>query len=120
MAKNILKQEDGCYYVNGVKFKKLIGTRAEVWHGTAYKTAGKLTKGQLMKSKIGRIVSKSKHDSSVKEKRLQKYGYTAKKGHFGPVKMDDVAPKMAKMAKSEKVRKSKTGTRKKRTKKCKY
>ena len=118
MAKNILKQEDGCYYVNGVKFKKLIGTRAEVWHGTAYKTSGKLTKGHLMKSKIGRIVSKSKHDSSVKEKRLQKYGYTAKKGHFGPVKIGDVAPGMAK---SVKVRKSKvSGTRKKRTKRCKY
>jgi hypothetical protein len=116
MAKNILKQEDGCYYVNGVKFKKLIGTRAEVWHGTAYKTSGKLTKGQLMKSKIGRIVSKSKHDSSVKEKRLQKFGYTAKKGHFGPVKIGDVSPKSAKSAK---VRKS-TGTRKKKTKKCKY
>ena len=116
MAKNILKQEDGCYYVNGVKFKKLIGTRAEVWHGTAYKTSGKLTKGQLMKSKIGRIVSKSKHDSSVKEKRLQKFGYTAKKGHFGPVKIGETS---SKMAKSAKVRKS-TGTRKKKTKKCKY
>ena len=119
MAKNILKQEDGCYYVNGVKFKKLIGTRAEVWHGTAYKTAGKLTKGQLMKSKIGRIVSKSKHDSSVKEKRLQKYGYTAKKGHFGPVKIGESTPKMAN--KSAKARKTKViGTRKKRTKRCKY
>jgi hypothetical protein len=118
MAKNILKQEDGCYYVNGVKFKKLIGTRAEVWHGTAYKTAGKLTKGQLVKSKIGRIVSKSKHNSSIKEKRLQKYGYTAKKGHFGPVKMDDAkgvksAPKRSKSVKVN-------GTRKKRTKRCKY
>ena len=118
MAKNILKQEDGCYYVNGVKFKKLIGTRAEVWHGTAYKTAGKLTKGQLMKSKIGRIVSKSKHDSSVKEKRLQKYGYTAKKGHFGPVKIEEATSKKA-ASKSAKVRKT-TGTRKKRTKRCKY
>jgi len=118
MAKNILKQEDGCYYVNGVKFKKLIGTRAEVWHGTAYKTAGKLTKGQLIKSKIGRIVSKSKHNSSIKEKRLQKYGYTAKKGHFGPVKMDD--PSMPAKSKVKAKSAKATGTRKKRTKRCKY
>lgn len=89
MAKNILKQEDGMYHVNGKSFKKLIGTRAEVMHGTAYKTSGKLTKQQLIYSKSGRIVSKSKHVSAKNEKRLQKYGYTAKKGHFGPVKMSE-------------------------------
>jgi hypothetical protein len=89
MANNIIKQSDGLYHVHGKTFKKLIGTRAEVMHGTAYKTSGGLTKQHLLYSKSGRIVSKSKHLSSKKEKRLQKYGYTAKKGHFGPVKLSD-------------------------------
>ena len=103
MAKNILKQEDGMYHVNGKKFKKLIGTRAEVMHNTAYKTSGKLTKEQLVYSKSGRIVSRSKHVTATREKRLQKYGYTAKKGHFGPVKMSE----------SRVNRKSRKNTRKK-------
>jgi hypothetical protein len=89
MAKNILKQEDGLYHVNRKSFKKLIGTRAEVMHGTAYKTSGKLTKDKLVYSKSGRIVSRSKHVTAKNEKRLQKYGYTAKKGHFGPVKLSE-------------------------------
>ena len=105
MAKNILKQEDGMYHVNGKSFKRLIGTRAEVMHGTAYKTAGKLTKEQLIYSKSGRIVSRSKHVTATREKRLQKYGYTAKKGHFGPVKISDTKVKRKTMKKSRKNKK---------------
>ena len=89
MANNILKQEDGMYHVHGKSFKKLVGTRAEVMHGTAYKTSGGLTKEKLVYSKTGRIVSKSKHITAKSEKRLQRFGYTAKKGHFGPVKMSE-------------------------------
>jgi hypothetical protein len=64
----------------------LIGTRAQVWHGTAYKTSGGLTHSDLMKNKSGRIVSKAKHNSAKKDKRLIKAGYFTKKGHFGFVK----------------------------------
>ena len=77
------------YHVHGKSFKKLVGTRAEVMHGTAYKTSGGLTKEKLVYSKTGRIVSKSKHITAKSEKRLQRFGYTAKKGHFGPVKMSE-------------------------------
>jgi hypothetical protein len=35
-----------------------IGTRAQVWHGTATKTSGGLTKRNLIKNKHGSIVSK--------------------------------------------------------------
>jgi hypothetical protein len=105
MAKNILKQEDGMYHVNGKSFKKLIGTRAEVMHGTAYKTAGKLTKDKLIYSKSGRIVSRSKHVTAKSEKRLQKYGYTAKKGHFGPVKISESRSKRKTVKKSRKNKK---------------
>lgn len=60
-----------------------VGTRAQVWHGTAKKTSGGLTKTHLMKNKHGRIVSKKKHASGKKTiKHLRKLGYVAKKGQF--------------------------------------
>ena len=83
-----LKGGDGFYHVGDKKFKKLVGTRAEVMHGTAYKTSGGLTSTQLSYSKSGRIVSANKQASAKKEQRLKKYGYTAKKGKFGAVKIN--------------------------------
>jgi hypothetical protein len=64
-----------------------IGTRAQVWHGTAKKTSGGLLKSDLMMNKAGRIVSRAKHMTAKKEMRLVKYGYGAKKGKFGYVKL---------------------------------
>jgi hypothetical protein len=64
-----------------------VGTRAQVWHGTSKKTSGGLTKSDLMMNKAGRIVSKAKHFSAKKEKRLLKYGYGTQKGKFGFVKI---------------------------------
>ena len=66
---------------------KTYGTRAEVWHGTAKKTTGGLTKSHLFKNKHGRILSKAKHFTAQKEKRLVKAGYGTKKGQFGFVKL---------------------------------
>lgn len=66
-----------------------IGSRAQVWHGTAKKTSGGLTKSHLMMNKHGRIVSKKKHFTAKKEKRLVKAGFLTKKGHFGFVKMGE-------------------------------
>ena len=84
------RQEDGKYHMNGEKFKELIGSRQMVWHGTAYKTEGGLKKGDIIMNKWGRIVSKKKHATAKKEKRLEKYGYFAKKGKFGFVKKQTV------------------------------
>lgn len=81
------KGSDGKYHIGGKTYDMLIGTRAQVWHGTAYKTAGGLTKGHLMKNKAGRIVSRSKHSTAKKEMRLLKHGYGTKKGKFGYVKV---------------------------------
>ena len=67
-------------------FDKTEGSRAEVWHGTAKKTSGNLTKNNLMMNKHGRIVSKKKHFTAKKEKRLVKAGFLTKKGHFGFIK----------------------------------
>jgi len=64
-----------------------IGTRAQVWHGTAKKTSGGLTKANLMQNKAGRIVSRAKHNTAKKEMRLVKHGYGTKKGEFGFVKI---------------------------------
>ena len=64
-------------------FEKTNGSRAEVWHGTAKKTSGGLSKSHLMMNKHGRIVSRRKHASGKKSiKHLVKLGYKAKKGHF--------------------------------------
>lgn len=64
-----------------------IGTRAQVWHGSAKKTSGGLNKDDLMMNHAGRIVSKSKHQSAKKEMRLLKYGYGTQKGKFGFIKV---------------------------------
>ena len=73
--------------VNGVKYETLIGSRAQVMHGTAYKTSGGLTKSRLFQNKNGRIVSRNKHESAKRENRLVKAGYGTRKGHFGAVKL---------------------------------
>ena len=63
--------------------KSVVGSKAQVWHGTARHTSGGLTKKDLMKTKAGRIVSKKKHAAGLKAiKRLRKLGYVAKKGTF--------------------------------------
>lgn len=60
-----------------------VGTKAQVYHGTAKHTSGGLTKKDLMKTKKGRIVSKKKHAAGQKAiKNLKKLGYVAKKGTF--------------------------------------
>lgn len=77
------KTASGRYMVQGKSYEMLMGSRAQVWHGTAYKTSGGLTKNNLMQNKAGRIVSKDKHMTAKKEKRLVKAGYGTKKGKFG-------------------------------------
>jgi hypothetical protein len=81
------RSSSGKYIVSGKSFEMLIGTRAQVWHGTAYKTTGGLTKNNIMQNKNGRIVSRSKHASAKKERRLIRAGYGTQKGKFGAVKL---------------------------------
>ena len=81
------KTASGQYVIHGKKFEALEGSRAQVWHGTAYKTSGELKKHDLFMNKHGRIVSKKKHATAKREKRLVKAGYTAKKGKFGFVRI---------------------------------
>ena len=76
----------GTYTVKGKVYKELFGSREQVLNKTAYKTTSGLTIDDLLMNKNGRIVSAVKHKTAKKEKRLEKYGYFAKKGKFGYVK----------------------------------
>ena len=100
--KRILKAEDGKYHVSGKTFPLLEGSRQQVGHGTAYKTSGGLTKKDLMYTKRRRWVSKKKHMTAKKEKRLEKHGFFAQKGKFGYVKRDKTNSK----SKTKKTRKN--------------
>jgi hypothetical protein len=86
MVKKHMKADDGKYHINGAKFELLEGSRAQVWHGTAYRTPGCLCKSELMMNKHGRIVSKRKHTTAKRDKRLVKAGFLTKKGTFGFIK----------------------------------
>jgi hypothetical protein len=69
--------------MGGGKKMPAVGTKAQVYHGTAKHTSGGLTKKDLMKTKKGRIVSRKKHAAGKRAlKRLVKAGYKAKKGSF--------------------------------------
>lgn len=60
-----------------------VGSKAQVFHGTAERTAGGLRKGDLMQTAAGRIVSKKQHEQGKKAiNRLRAAGYVAKKGEF--------------------------------------
>jgi|TARA_Y100000816_G_C26107442_1_gene589001 hypothetical protein len=76
----------GGYTIKGGFYKELFGSREQVMNGTAYKTSGGLKKSELLMNGRGRIVSKKKYETAKKEKRLEKYGFFAKKGKFGYVK----------------------------------
>ena len=79
---------------------KTFGSRAEVFHGTAKKTTGGLLKSDLLKNKHGEIVSKKKHMTAKKEKRLEKAGFFTVKGKFGFVKRDKSAKSKSRKTKT--------------------
>ena len=72
-----------------LNYKMTVGSRAQVWHGTADRTSGGLTKKDLFKGKDGRIKSRRASALAKKNKTLEKAGYRTEKGKFGAVKVDD-------------------------------
>ncbi len=106
----------------GRTYKNLVGTRAEVMHGSAFKTSQGTTKSEkgdaltrkdLKYNKHGRIVSiaKSKKGPQLL-KQLRDAGYTTKKGKFGAIKT---------AKKGHKSSKGRKGTRKKRkSRRCRH
>lgn len=75
---------------DGKKYISKTGSRRQVFGTSAHKPSAYMTTGGLTKKDLvlshGRIVSKKKHLTAKKEKRLEKHGYFAKKGKFGFVK----------------------------------
>jgi hypothetical protein len=75
---------------DGKEYRSKTGTRRQVFGTSAHKPSAYMTTGGLTKKNLvlshGRIVSKKKHLTAKKEKRLEKHGYFAKKGKFGFVK----------------------------------
>ena len=60
-----------------------VGSRVQVYHGTAHHTSGGLTRKDLFMNKRGRIVSRKASAAGKKAlKRLHAAGYKAKKGTF--------------------------------------
>jgi len=80
-------KKNGQYVIHGKRYPEITGSRAKVWHGTAYETPGGLPKSKLMMNKKGHIVSRKKYLTAKKEMRLVKHGYGTRKGHFGHVKI---------------------------------
>ena len=85
-----------------MEYKIKRGSRTQVMNQTAEMTTGGLKYNDLKYNSQGRIVSKKKSAQAKKEKRLEKAGWTYKKGEFGAVRIED---------------KPKTGSKKKASKK---
>ena len=80
MRKNVTRKNNGM--MGGAKVPA-VGSKAQVFHGTAKHTSGGLTKKDLVQNKHGRIVSRRKMALGKKAlKHLVKAGYKAKKGTF--------------------------------------
>jgi len=78
-----------------------VGSRAQVWHGTATKTTGGLVKKDLFKKK-GRIRSKKASQKAKRNQNLGNAGWTHKKGEFGPVKVSEKPKTKSKKKKGSK------------------
>ena len=110
MVKRHSKGSDGKYHIDGKKFDQLVGSRAQVFHGSAYKTSSSaakpkgdaLTRKHLKQNKHGRIVSKKKHHTAKREKRLVKAGYLTKKGVFGFMKKGKTMKKKSRKTRGRK------------------
>ena len=82
-----------------------IGSKAQVFHGTARQTSGGLKKGDLLFKK-GRIISRRKSAAGKKAiKHLFALGFKPKKGQFTLMRKSMAKPK------SKKSKKSKSKTR---------
>ena len=114
--------KNGATMVGGKKYQLTVGSRAQVWNGTAYKTGyGKkgLKRSDLIRNKHGRIVSRKKHAYGKKKglKQLHAKGYFTRKGHFGTVKKGKKGRKKGK-SRGKRCR-HKSGKKKGKYKKCK-
>jgi len=81
--KREVKHDDGLYHINGKKYPLLVGSRAQVWHRTAFKTSGGLKHASLKQNSDGRIVSKVKSILGKTQKHLGAHLQKKGSGTFG-------------------------------------
>lgn len=93
----------------------VVGSKAQVFHGTADRTSGGLKKNDLFKDKNGNIKSKKASKAAKKTQNLKKAGWTYQKGKFGAVKIEEV--NMTKKKKSSGTKSKGKGSKKKGSKK---
>ena len=93
-------------------YSQTVGTRAQVWHGTAKKTSGGLTKKDLM-MKNGRIKSRRASQKAKRNNNLKKAGWTFKRGTFGAVRIgEERKGRKGRKGRSKGSRKRRSGSRK--------
>jgi hypothetical protein len=76
--KRITKSSDGLYHIGQSTYIHCYGSREQVWNDIAYKTAGGLTKMDLIVNKSGKIVSKKKFISEKTNNHLNKFNQSRK------------------------------------------
>ena len=69
------------------KHSQRVGSRRQVWNGTAKQTQGGLKRKDLFKDKYGNLKSRKASKKAKRSKNLKRAGYTAVKGKFGAVRM---------------------------------
>lgn len=84
MVRRHTKHDDGMYHIGGHQYPLLVGSRAQVWHRTAYKTSGGLKHDDLKQNEEGRIVSKVKSRLGKSQKHLGSHLQPKGSGVFGP------------------------------------
>ena len=84
MVKDIRRSEDGHYHIDGKKYEILMGSRAQVAHGTAYKTSGGLVAKDICMNKNGRYVSCSKSKLNKTKSNLGRLLVPKGTHRFGP------------------------------------
>ena len=92
-----------------------VGSRAQVWHGTAKATGyGRkgLRKHQLKKNKHGRIVSRRMSSTAKRQDRLGRAGWKTRKGVFGSYHVDQ--------GRTRKRRRRRRGRRTPRSRRCRH
>ena len=94
MHRHTRSEKDHMFHIQGKTYKELSGSRVQVMNNNAYKTPGGLHKGDLMRNKWGRIVSRRKHKTAKRERRLEKAGFFAQKGKFGVVKKESTKKRL--------------------------
>jgi hypothetical protein len=97
--KKHIRLDDGLYHIGNKTYKILVGSRASVYHDTAYKTPGGLVKDDLEQNKHGRIVSKKLATLAVKQHHLGEHQQSKGSGTFG-------SKKVSKKSRKSKTRKS--------------